>query len=124
MCDLNTNTLGKFKNKIKTKEGVMTKERLNHITEKHNNEYKQLSPYLSDIIRKPDYVLGDNKHEDTIILLKQIGELGKNGRVVIKLALRNDEKHPKNSIITLMKLSERTWKQTIKNRGNIIYEKD
>ena len=48
--------------------------------------------------------------------------IGKNGRVVIKLALGQDEEHNKNSIITMMKLNKRTWNQTIKNRGKIIWK--
>ena len=51
-------------------------------------------------------------------------DVGKNARVVIKIAVAEDEKHPKNSIITLMKLNERTWKQTVKNRGDIIFQKN
>ena len=35
--------------------------------------------------------------------LKEIDDIGKNGRVVIKLALGKDKEHNKNSIITLMK---------------------
>lgn len=49
-------------------------------------------------------------------------DIGKNGRVVIKLALGQDEEHNKNSIITMMKLNKRTWNQTIKNRGKIIWK--
>lgn len=41
---------------------------------------------------------------------------------MIKLALGQDEEHNKNSIITLMRLNERTWEQTIKNRGKIIWK--
>ncbi|MCI9287099.1 MAG: hypothetical protein HFJ57_03855 [Clostridia bacterium] len=39
------------------------------------------------------------------IVTKKIDDVGKNGRVVIKLALGQDEEHNKNSIIILMKLN-------------------
>ena len=58
-----------------------------------------------------------------MIYLKQIDDVEKNGRVVIKLALGQDKEHNKNSIITLMKLNKRTWNQTIRNRGKIIWKK-
>ena len=61
------------------------------------------------------------RHEDTMIYLKQMPDIEKNGRVVIKLALGQDKEHSKNSIITMMKLNNRTWKQTLKNRGKIIW---
>ena len=41
-------------------------------------------------------------------MLKNLSEINKKGRAVIKIAVAEDNKHPKNSIITLMKLNERT----------------
>lgn len=123
IANLNKNILGAYKNKLITEEVILTDERLyQHILIYHNVEYKQFKPYLKDIIEKPDFIIEDNRHEATMIFLKQINEIGKNSRVVIKLALGQDEEHCKNSIITLMKLNERTWEQTIKNRGRIIWK--
>lgn len=122
---LNLTNLGKYEQKAITDEVVLTDERLKeHILIKHLNEYEQLKPYLKNIVENPDVILDDNRNENTIILLKKVPEIQKNGRVVIKIAVAEDEKHPKNSIITLMKLNDRTWKQTLKNRGNIIFEKN
>ncbi len=89
----------------------------------HEKEYKELRPYIKSIIKDPDYIIDDNRHEDTMIYLKEIANIEKNGRVVIKLALGKDKEHSKNSIITLMKLNKRTWNQTINNRGKIIWKK-
>lgn len=122
---LDKNKLGKYKDKMMTDEVVLTKERLEeHILVSHKKEYEQLVPYLKSIIEQPDIILDDNRNKDTVIILKNISEIGKNGRVVVKIAVAEDcDKHPKNSIITLMKLNDRTWKQTLKNRGNIIFKK-
>lgn len=118
------NNIGNYKNKAITDEVVLTDERLNeHILVNHSAEYEQLKPYLKTIVENPDIILNDNRNKDTIILLRKINEIDKNGRVVIKIAVAEDEKHPKNSIITLMKLNNRTWKQTLKNRGDVIFEK-
>lgn len=122
---INKDYIGKYKDKIITEDVVLTEERLNeHILIEHPKEYEQLKPYLKDIIERPDIILEDNRNKDTIILLKKIPDIEKNGRVVVKIAVAGDEKHPKNSIITLMKLNDRTWKQTLKNRGNIIFEEN
>ena len=116
--------LGEYRNKIITDDVVLTDERLNHhILIYHAKEYEQLKNNISEIIEEPDYILIDNRHENTIILLKHMKDIDKKGRVVVKLALGLDEKHSKNSIITLMKLNERTWIQTLKNRGEIIFDK-
>ena len=121
--ELNLENIGEYREKAITSEVILTDERLNeHILIKHFDEYMELKPYLKNIIESPDLILSDNRNEDTIILLKRINEIEKNGRVVIKIAIEEDKEHPKNSILTLMKLNERTWKQTIKNRGNIIFK--
>lgn len=119
---LDANKLGIYQNKLITDEVIMTNERLyQHILIHHKLEYEQLEKHIKDIIENPDYIIEDNKHSDTMIYLKQIGNL--KGRIIIKLALGQDEEHNKNSIITIMKLNGRTWKQTIRNRGKIIWQK-
>lgn len=124
ICKINKNILGKYKNKIITRDVILTQERLeNHILLHHKKDYEQLKPYLKDIINNPDFIIDDNRHEDTIILLKEINEISKHGRIVLKLALGKNTVYSKNSIITLMRLNKRTWNQTIKNRGDIIFSK-
>ena len=124
ITNLDKKKLGIYEKKIITEEVILTDERLyEHILLFHEEEYKQLRRYIKNIIEDPDYIVEDNRHEDTMIYLKQIEEISKNGRVVIKLALGKDEEHSKNSILTLMKLNKRTWKQTIRNRGKIIWKK-
>ena len=120
---LDRNKLEKYKKGLITEEVILTDERLyEHILLFHENEYKELRTYLKSIIDNPDYIIEDNRHEDTMIYLKQIKNIEKNGRVVIKLALGQDKEHNKNSIITMMKLNNRTWNQTLKNRGKIIWK--
>ena len=120
---LDKKKLGEYGSKLSTEDVILTDERLyEHILLFHEEEYKQLRPYIKSIIDYPDYIVEDNRHENTMIYLKQIEDIGKNGRVVIKLALGQDEEHNKNSIITMMKLNKRTWNQTIKNRGRIIWK--
>lgn len=123
ITNLDRKKLGLYGNELITEEVILTDERLyEHILLYHEDEYKQLRPYIKSIIENPDYIVEDNRHEDTMIYLKQIDDKTKNGRVVIKLALGQDEEHNKNSIITLMKLNKRTWNQTIRNRGKIIWK--
>lgn len=120
---LDRNKLEKYKKRLITEEVILTDERLyEHILLFHENEYKELRPYLKSIIDNPDYIIEDNRHEETMIYLKQVKNIEKNGRVVIKLALGQDKEHNKNSIITMMKLNNRTWKQTLRNRGKIIWK--
>lgn len=122
ICKINKNILGKYKYKIISNDVILTQERLeNHILLYHKKDYEQLAPYLKDIILNPDFIIDDNRHEDTLIFLKEINEISKYGRIVLKLALGKNNVYNKNSIITLMRLNKRTWNQTINNRGDIIF---
>lgn len=71
-------------------------------------EYNIYSKYIKDILQNPNYVLEDTKNEDTIIMLKQIQEEGKNVQLVIKLSTGKDKKKNKNSILTLWKVRNST----------------
>ncbi|MBR1883666.1 MAG: hypothetical protein IJ809_01770 [Clostridia bacterium] len=121
---LNKKLLGKYANKISNTNVILTDERLEHILSTHKRDYNLFCDFLPSILDKPDFILDDNKNLDTIILLKKINVLDKYVRVVVKLACQNDRNHPNNSIITMMELNDRTWHQTLKNRGNIIFQLD
>ena len=44
--------------------------------------------------------------------------------IIIKIAKLNDEKHTKNSIITMIKIGKKTFKKIYKNKSpNLLYEK-
>jgi len=76
---------------------------------------------MEDVIRKPDYVLEDTKNIDTAIMLKKIIEEEKNIQLVIKLSTGTDKRRDKNSILTLWKVRNSTYKQLIKNK-KILYK--
>jgi len=54
ICKINKNILGEYKNKIITRDVILTQERLdNHILIYHKKDYEQLAPHLKDIIKNP-----------------------------------------------------------------------
>lgn len=121
---LNLSKIGIYADKIITDEVILTEERLyGHILIFHKKDYQLFENYIKDIIENPDIVIKDNRHEDTLIFLKEIYTLDAKARIVIKLALGKDKEHNKNSIITMMRLNKRTWKQVIKNRGEFLWKK-
>ena len=122
---IDKNKIGSYKYKIVTDTLILTYERLNnHILKYHNEEYNQVKDYLKEIIENPDIILKEYKQEDTLIYLKHIEQIDKKVRVVIKLATNKKEKiYNKNSIITIMRQRDKSWEQTIKNKGEVIYSK-
>ncbi len=65
----------------------------------------------------------DTKNVDTVILLKRIQEEGKNIQLVMKLNTGTDKKRDKNSILTMWKIRNSTYKQLIKNK-EILYKNE
>jgi len=123
---LNLKLIDRYKNKVITDEVILTHERLNkHILIYHPKDYKELKRYIKIIIEKPDYIIEDTTNTDTLILLKNIVTINKKARIVIKLATQlNNKPYTKNSIITLMRQREKSYLQTLKNKGRIIYAKN
>ena len=123
--EIDKNIIGSFSKTIITTSVILTYERLNsHILKYHNDEFMQIKPYLKSIVENPDYIIEDNMHNNTLINLKHINEINKKARIVIKLATDSQDKiYNLNSIITIMRQRDRSWVQTINNRGKIIYSK-
>ncbi len=65
----------------------------------------------------------DTKNVDTVIMLKRIQEEGKNIQLVVKLNTGTNKKRDKNSILTMWKIRNSTYKQLIKNK-EILYKNE
>lgn len=122
---INKKMIGEYGNIIITEKVILTKERLyNHILVKHKKEYEQIEGYIKSIVEDPDIILEDSTHIDTLIFLKNILEINRKARIVIKLATNKCNKiYTMNSIITIMRQRDKSWEQTIKNKGKIIFDK-
>ena len=116
---LDKNKLGRYKDKIKTLDVIITNERIEHINKRHPGDYEKYIIYLSNCIKNPDYILEDKDNKDTIIIVKRIEN--KRIHIVIKLQTNNRDINKYNSIITYWQIRERSYKSTIKN-NKIIYE--
>ena len=123
---LNVKLIGEYKTKIITNDVILTHERLNrHLLVYHSKDYKELKDYIQTIIEEPDYIIEDTLNIDTLIFLKNIEEINKKARVVIRLATKlNNKPYTKNSIITLMRQRDKSYLQTLKNKGKIIFVKN
>lgn len=84
---------------IQTDEVIITDERINHIMERHPNDYEKYYSYMNEIISRHDFIIEANK-PNTALILKSF----------------NDEKSFKNSIITFMKINDKEWNRLLKNK--------
>lgn len=107
---------------IRTDEVIITDERIQHIQERHPDDYERFSTYLAEIVQSPDYIIRDSRPQ-TGMLLKEIivGETGEHFRIALRLAAAQDPAHYKNSIITFLKIREKEWERLIHNK-EILYK--
>ena len=105
---------------IVTDEVVITDERIQHIKDRHPNDYERFSNYISEAVRNPDYILED-KRPATALVLKSIEENGEYFRLALRLVTSKDNPEYKNSVITFLKIREKEWRRLLKNK-NILYK--
>ena len=107
---------------ITTEEVIITDNQINHIKNRHPNDYENFSSYFSDILSDPDFILEANK-PNTAFILKQITENDLTVQLILLLQTSQDPKGYKNSIITFLKIDIKTWNKYLRNK-KILYRKD
>lgn len=107
---------------ITTEEVIITDNQINHIKNRHPNDYENFSSYFSDILSDPDFILEANK-PNTAFILKQITKNDLTVQLILHLQTSQDPKGYKNSIITFLKIDIKTWNKYLRNK-KILYRKD
>lgn len=106
---------------IVTDEVIITDERIQHIKDRHPNDFERYYRYMQEIIVAPDYIVEANK-PNTALILKSFDD-GLPFKTVLRLVTSSDDKEFKNSIITFMKINEKEWNRMIKNK-NVLYKSE
>ena len=124
--------IGKLNKRIFKKTGIhlitdkviFTSERMQHVETKREKIFDQIKNILPDIIYNPTFIYKDwNNRPNTVVLIKPINKK-LNLNIVLKIAVLNDKKHTKNSIITIIQIGDKTLNKIIRNkRENLLFEK-
>ena len=107
---------------ITTDEVIITDKQIDHIKNRHPNDYELFNKYFEKIVEQPDYIIEANK-PFTALILKEIQIDNKKFKTVVRLATSNDTPSYKNSIITFMKIDDREWNRILKNE-KILYNSE
>lgn len=105
---------------IRTDEVVITDERIQHIKERHPNDYERYVGYVREMIEKPQYILEDPAY-GTAVILKEYASKEERFRMVLRLATSKDNPEYRNSVITFLKISKRNFDKYIRNK-KILYK--
>lgn len=107
---------------IRTDEVIITDNQIQHIKERHPNDYERFSEYLSKIVEAPDYIIESPK-PNTALVLKEIIQEGDRFKTVVRLVVAGDNPEYKNSIITFMKIDMKEWNRLLRNK-KILYKRE
>jgi len=107
---------------IATDEVVITEKQIQHIAERHPNDYERFSMYFPQIVAEPDYILEANKPY-TAVILKEIKDRGEVFKTVLRLAVYSDGRNRKNSIITFMRIDKKDFERLLRNKA-ILYKRE
>lgn len=107
---------------IRTDEVVITDERIQHIKERHPNDYEQYMQYISEIVKNPDYILEANK-PNTAFLLKEFIHEEKRFQLILWIAVEGDNPGYKNSVITFLKVEEKRYRRYLRTK-KILYKSE
>lgn len=107
---------------IVTDEVVITDNQIQHIKDRHPNDYERFSKYFAEIVREPDYIIEANK-PNTAVILKEITDNGEMFQTVLRLCTSKEPGGYKNSIITFLKIDAKRWNRYLRTK-EILYKKE
>ena len=107
--------------KLKTREIIITDERLKHIKLGHPEDYDLFKKYGSDTVKNPDKIITDPKNENTVFMIKRLSDTNLN--VITKLILETDDSNYKNSVMTFYRIRNRNLEK-LEKKGKILYNKE
>lgn len=108
-----------------TEDVIFTFERVNHVETKRLKLFDEVRNIIPEALYNPDRIYKDwNNRKNTFVIIKSLDEESK-FNIILRIAIENDEKHPKNSIITMIKIGKKTFKKIDNNKkDNLLYKKE
>lgn len=106
-----------------TDEVVITDRQIDHIKERHPNDFERYKQYFSTIVSEPDYIIEASKPKTALVLKEIRTQDNEVFKTVVRLATSEDNPEYKNSIITFMKIDEKEWNRLLRNK-NILYKRE
>ena len=107
---------------IQTDEVIITERQIEHIKERHPNDFERYFSYAKEIVQDPDYILEANK-PNTAFVLKHIVDNGKNYQLILRLKTSQDPEDYRNSIITFLKVEEKRYNRYLRTK-KVLYKSE
>lgn len=118
---LNTQPLEEEFGELKTDELIITNERIEHIKLRHPEDFELFEKYGSSVVAEPEFIIKDEKNENTVFVVKKLEDTNLN--LVVKVILETEENDLKNSVMTFYRVREKNLKKLI-NKNKTLYKKE
>ena len=106
---------------LQTTEVIVTEERIEHIRERHPEDFVLFEQYGAQTIEDPDLLILDERHIGTVFVVRHLSETNLN--VVVRLALEDDIKGYKNSVMTFYRLRDKNLKKLL-SKNRLLYSRE
>ena len=120
VCKLNPEIYRVVTEDIACDEVIITEKQIEHIKERHPDDYELFAKYAVLAITEPDYIIEANK-PNTAVVLKEITLDEQRVKLILRIKTSTDPAEYKNSIITFQHVRDKEWRRLLKN-GNILYK--
>ena len=100
---------------ITTDDVILTDKQVEHIKERHPNDYELYFKFIKEIVENPDYIIKDTK-PNTGFLFKTFLKEDKRFQLILRLHTNEDIKGYRNSIITFLKINRKKYNQYLRNK--------
>ena len=104
---------------IVTDDVILTNERLQHIKQRHPNDFNLYLGYIKTTVEDPDYIIEANKPNSAVALKDIIIDNNIHLKAIVRLATSTDNPEYKNSVITFQTIREKEWKRLLKNKNRV-----
>ena len=108
---------------IVTDEVVITEKQVQHVKERHPEAYNIVMSSFDEILKAPDFIIRDDKHVNTGLVIKQLKIETGNLQMVLRIATKDDDPTYRNSIISCWEISKKRLENYLKNK-EILYKKE
>jgi len=106
---------------LQTDEIIVTDERIDHIKNRHPEDYSLFTIYGASSVSDPDFVIKDEKNRGTVFMVKKLPDTNLN--VVVRVVLESDNMKLKNSVMTFYRLRDKNLKKLIAKNA-LLYKKE
>ncbi len=121
VCKLDKSLYSVVTADIASDEVIITEERIEHIKQRHPNDFETFASFFVETINNPDYILEGNS-ANTFLLLKEIQQENRPVKLILRLKTFADPEEYKNSIITFTRTDKKEWARLLKKK-RILYKK-